>query len=210
VIEDDLGYWWPVGNDDARALAYRKTRIANARKVADFVRAHVPVRRQCVQAGGHVGLWPKHLALLFEHVYTFEPNAANFAALAHNILEPNVYAARGVLGAYHRLVGMVNPKGESGTHRVGSLTGATPTYRIDDLGLRKLDLIVLDVEGYELPALMGAEQTIRHSWPSVILEVGGHNSEHGNGDAVGWLRSMGYGLGETVCGYDLYFTRDGR
>lgn len=209
MIEDDLGFMWPVGN--AGEVAYRTVRVGNAKATAAWVAKHVPVRRQCVQAGGHIGLWPKALSLIFEHVYTFEPNADNFAALGHNVLEPNVFAARGVLGEMHSLVTMASPRAESGAHYVsGLIAGNTPTYRIDDLGLRKLDLIALDVEGYELPALLGAEQTIRWSWPAVILEVGGWNSDHGQGDAVKWLRSMGYGEGAPVLGKDLCFKKETR
>ncbi len=208
MIEDDekTGLWWPV--EKVAGVAYRPTRLKNGRIVADFVRQHVPIRRQVVQAGGHVGIWPKHLALLFEQVYTFEPNADNFAALMHNVIEPNVFAARGVLGMYHRLVRMSNAKGETGTHFVSTnANGTVPTYKVDDLGLHQLDLLMLDVEGFELPALLGAEETVRRCWPAVILEVGGWNSEHNFGNAVEWLRSMGYRHEEPVQGKDVFFLR---
>jgi FkbM family methyltransferase len=47
--------------------------------------------------------------------------------------------------------------------------------RIDDiverLGLDRLDLIKIDIEGHELPALHGARETIRRFMPAIVVEM---------------------------------------
>ena len=52
------------------------------------------------------------------------------------------------------------------------------THRLDDLmpGIRRLDLLKLDIEGGELSALRGAEQVIKRFCPSIIFECGSEYS----------------------------------
>lgn len=50
--------------------------------------------------------------------------------------------------------------------------------KLDDLELSEIEVIKLDVEGYELEVLKGAEQTIRRDRPMLIIEVSaGRGSE---------------------------------
>ena len=62
------------------------------------------------------------------------------------------------------------------------------------MGLMDVDLIQLDVEGYELRALRGAELTIRRTWPVVMVELKGLGARLGDPDeaVVAWLEGMGY------------------
>jgi len=55
----------------------------------------------------------------------------------------------------------------------------TPTLMIDDLKLNHCDLICLDVEGYETPALIGACQTIEKHSPIILTERTGKMSADG-------------------------------
>ncbi len=66
--------------------------------------------------------------------------------------------------------------------------------RLDAMDLPECDLIWLDVEGYELYALMGAEQTIERFWPAVIIEDNGVSERMGiaHNAATEWLYHRGY------------------
>lgn len=125
--------------------------------------------RSVVQAGGHIGIFPRELAKLFKQVYTFEPEHENFLCLVHNVSAANVFPMRALLGETHSpkelRVGLRN----TGGHSVGG-AGPVPMFRIDDLGLRDCDAIVLDLEGYEFFALLGAMETIAHSYPLIVVE----------------------------------------
>jgi hypothetical protein len=72
--------------------------------------------------------------------------------------------------------------------------GPTPRIRIDDLDLDHLDFLKVDVEGYELFVLKGAEQTLLRHKPVVILEENIRGPlEHGieNGECGIYLASLG-------------------
>lgn len=63
--------------------------------------------------------------------------------------------------------------------------------RIDDLELQDLNLMKIDVEGYELDVLNGALETIQNFKPRVILET---HSKHLKEQCMGLLEREGYHL----------------
>jgi hypothetical protein len=80
--------------------------------------------------------------------------------------------------------------------------------RIDDLGVTNCDLLCLDVEGYEHFAIQGALDTIRASWPTIVLELKGLGQRYGvtDMDTVNLLVDLGYGIAGHVH-RDVIFTR---
>lgn len=138
-----------------------------------------PGREVCLQAGGSLGVFAAYLALDFRDVYTFEPDPESFAALCHNCPEPNVHKFQAALGVDRgRLVRTVRarrdgkPETHEGTRYVTHEgEGNVISLRIDDLGLRRLDFLCLDVEGSENDVLWGAEETLRRLKPVLMLEV---------------------------------------
>ena len=151
-------------------------------------------RNVVVQAGGHCGVWPIRLAKMFKRVYTFEPDFKNFKCLVSNIKEPNIFPARGVLGAYPHFVGLHLNEKNTGGHWVKG-DGDVPVYTIDGLHLNELDLIILDVEGSELFALQGAARSIEQFSPVIMFEDNG-NFEFKGGypaqDVYDLMESFGY------------------
>lgn len=142
----------------------------------DVVLELVKGRTAVVQAGGNLGLFPRKLAKMFQTVYTFEPAPDLFRMMLQNAPAHNIVAFQAALGAKRGLVGVSRerrdgkPDAHEGiTHTVAG--GSIPSLLIDDLGLPVLDLLYLDIEGDELPALMGAANTIRRCHPVIAVEV---------------------------------------
>lgn len=164
--------------------------IASYYKLAQSLHEHVnrcAKRRACVQAGGHVGIYPIILSQYFERVYTFEPDAQNFRSLVINYDEiTNIYATRALLGEEHGGRELLLGK-STGGHNIGG-AGPVPTFRIDDLALEDCDAIFLDVEGFEIPALHGAKKTIMRSHPLIVAEE--NKKLHGKGFEFGDLGRM--------------------
>jgi hypothetical protein len=67
----------------------------------------------------------------------------------------------------------------------------TLDYLFEDEKLRKVDIIKIDAEGYELSVLTGSQKILENFSPVVLYEnmVGNQNS---NKDAAKYLSSLGY------------------
>lgn len=143
----------------------------------DAALAHTPHRNVVVQAGGNLGIFPKYLAAHFEAVYTFEPEPEIFEFMCHNAPERNIFKFQAAVGCSRELVNIsrVRRQNDGGTHHEGIAhvagPGVVPTLMIDDLGLKRCDLICLDIEGYELHALRGAHATIKLCRPIILCEI---------------------------------------
>lgn len=156
----------------AEALKWNRRDLPNL----DAVLAMVPGRTCAVQAGANLGVWPARLAQSFAAVYTFEPAADLFVTMTANAPAPNILRYQAALGYDRGLVGVSRvrrdnkPNAHEGiTHVVAG--GVIPTLRLDDFALPVVDLISLDVEGYETFALKGAADTIARCRPVLVVEV---------------------------------------
>lgn len=153
-------------------------------------------RRTAVQAGGHIGTWPVMLSKTFERVITFEPELENFTCLVRNCEERapgNVFPMRAIVGRKRRPHALRKSEKSTGQHRVGAGSWV-PSWRIDDLGLADLDAIFLDVEGFEIPALLGACLTVERCRPVIMAEENRRSVDQGFrlGDLERLLTGWGY------------------
>lgn len=73
--------------------------------------------------------------------------------------------------------------------------GSIPTAKIDSFNLGRVDFLKIDVEGFELRVLKGAEQTINRFHPKMLIEVN-HGALERQGarfsDLSNWLVEHGY------------------
>ena len=172
-------------------------------KLNDFMDA-LPRRNICVQAGGALGVYPAYLARRFNLVLTFEPNPASFRCLVNNVNDvANVTAFQAALSDDRGFANLICPEGyarNTGAWYIKPNGGAVSRMKLDDLGLPGLDLLMLDVEGHELFALLGAMKTIRKYRPLILLEDK-PRCHRNSGVAADWL--------DTFCG-EVGYSRQGQ
>ena len=103
------------------------------------------------------------------------------------------------LGEQERTVKMTTNE-RSSNHISDTGDRSVPMIRLDDY-VRDADLpapdwIKIDIEGMELPALRGAEQTLRKSHPPIICEINQISGRYGSkvSDLIGYLGSLGYSI----------------
>lgn len=166
--------------------------------------SYLPTDRReiAVQAGGHIGIWPKRLSEYFKYVFTWEPMWENFQCLIPNCGDiPNVFAKQGCLGDTNTTLHMVYSPKNTGKHYVTqrNTEHETTVERLDDVEkVYRLDALFLDVEGYELSVLKGAQRLISEFKPLILTEQNGLASRFGVKDFEidGWLMQYGYSRAE--------------
>jgi FkbM family methyltransferase len=168
TYRENLKLWWPDYDQGAdKCYAFVMARL----KDMDRAIARTKGRLVCVQAGGHVGLWPLRLEERFKVVYTFEPDPYLFECLRKNCDgHPRIEVSQCALGDKVEVVKMI-PRPTAGSWRVdpeGRIP--VPQTTIDAMNLPACDALFLDVEGYEVKALQGAKATISRYRPTIMVE----------------------------------------
>lgn len=181
---------------DSRAVKWSIRDVESLKAVLRLV----PGRTACVQAGGNVGVFPKYLSRHFATSYVFEPSPELFPVMIRNAPERNIVRFQAALGERPGLIGLACTRRKHGpgpihpglTHVDGE--GTIPTLRLDDLVLPVVDLLYLDVEGFELYALRGAVETVDRCRPVIAVEVNSNIRYYGftQDDVRAFILGMGY------------------
>lgn len=143
--------------------------------------------RVAVDGGAHRGIWTRELGRKFKTVIAFEPNEE----LAVKI--PCGFVHYVALGSSSGQCAMAD--GEKNTGQRHIIPGWGVQVRtLDSYKIKNLDFLKLDLEGYELPALRGAEETIIDSRPAIVVEQNGLCERYNYTmlDLIDWLKKHGY------------------
>jgi FkbM family methyltransferase len=167
----------------------------------DAALGYVTDWHQAVDGGAHVGTWSKALATRFDSVLAFEPAQDTFEALLENVKDClNVVPMQTALGAGLGSVSMtIDAKNQARSNtgaRYVQADGPIRMIAIDSLDLPALGFLKLDIEGSELPALMGARNTLLRCQPIVLFEEKGFGARFGvsRGQIGTFLTDLGYRL----------------
>lgn len=170
-----LGYerWW-VPDRDTKGT---RDIVHEWRQKHDRVLSLVGSRRGTVlQAGGCVGVFPIGLSRFFQTVHTYEPVPELYECLIRNIdsTVKNVYPVqKGFSNGFVRARISKTLENNCGATQVEEGSGILELVTIDSLELEELDLLWLDLEGFEYKALLGAKETIKRCRPVVVIENNG-------------------------------------
>jgi FkbM family methyltransferase len=156
-----------------------------------------------VDVGAHYGVYTVALASIAEHVHAVEPSTHALAVLQRNVelnRLGNVTIHPCALGATEGHAPLFTHEDRSRASLNQFSTEQThgesvPVRRLDDLIVGRVDLIKIDIEGYELPALEGATRILADQRPRVLFEFLPDAARRGGYDPHGvWdlLARLGY------------------
>ena len=175
-LHEQSGLWFPDNEPRPQKMYDGLMKYIND---SDFLLTLTPKKarkRVCVQAGGHIGLWPLKLAPHFSKVITFEPDPLVYEALKLNVEGKNIQAINGAVGEFSAYALLSWYSGRTGVSTMASVKDEgdkhtdVAVYTIDELEA-DVAAIVLDVEGYEPWVLRGARQTIERCRPLILCEM---------------------------------------
>lgn len=159
----------------ARAVA-AAVRTAYPRVEPELARlaSYAPHCATAVDVGAWYGPWTRGLRRIADQVVSVEP----VPELARHVAGafPDVRVIEAVASDHPGTAQLFLPTGGpgAGTSSVEHGDGPTATVQritIDSLELTGVGFMKLDVEGHEMPALLGAEQTIKRDRPLLIVEL---------------------------------------
>lgn len=189
---DKREWYWPKSDTKLYQV------VDDVNDVEALVRRHCKGTDTVIQAGAACGIFPHRLTSLFRHVITCEPVDENFECAWRNLADVPVCLFHAGFGSGQE-EGPVTMKqhpreqnnagsmqielGDSGHSSFVMLTidGVAPKVSgdKDNPTKAKVDLIMLDLEGYELYALQGADETIKRDSPTIVIEDKGLGQKYG-------------------------------
>ena len=144
--------------------------------------------RHAIDIGAHVGISVLHWKKLFERVTAFEPMVDHFECLKLNVADLEGVTAHNCAISNQEAVlkGAYRSGKNSGSFQLlddaflaykGKQKNRTiydiPSKRLDSFEFDCVDLIKIDVEGWEFEVLKGAVETIKKHKPTLMVEFTG-------------------------------------
>ena len=153
----------------------------------DAALGYVNQWRVCLDIGSNVGQWTRPLAKRFHSVICFEPNPNFRQCFKKNIAETNV-----VLWPY----GLSNKEHQAQQDFNSTIlnegAGDIQCRTLDSFGLTNVDFVKIDVDGFEVPLLEGARDTLTKNNAVINIEMKRDKRADTVKRAEDILRDLGY------------------
>ena len=127
---------------------------------------HVNKWRVCLDIGSNIGQWTRPLSKKFESVICFEPNPNFRECFVKNITEANV-----ILWPYGLSDTEHKAKQDFNSTQLRNKDGNIDCRTLDSFGLTNVDFVKIDVDGFEVPLLNGAKETLSRNNPVINIEM---------------------------------------
>ena len=159
-------------------------KTAHCRDVYQWARPHIKNFTAAVDVGCRQGQFAMNLEEDFKKIYCFDFRDKTKEFKQH---------VKDMKKFEYTVVGIGDSERTTYTNstRVGRIKErgkvVVPIRTLDSFNIADVGFIKYDVEGFETKAVMGSIETIKKSWPVIVVE-----QNRGNLDAVDLLKSIGY------------------
>lgn len=171
------GWYVPENEQKVTSVLVRDSNIDNPsyeQKYRDYILQHIPNKRTFIDVGANVGIWTRPFTDKFDKIIAYEPSLANLECLKLNIdkkVDIRDYALADFEGEFDFHVGKKNCGDSKLSRNPEKSDYKVAVKMIDNENLTNVDLIKIDVQGWELNVLKGAETIIKRDKPWLIWEI---------------------------------------
>ena len=193
-IEYVNGYWVPA--NDIHIESWKSgqpfTQNKGLEKFKEYLERKDLHFKTVLDVGAWCGTWSNDMSKYADTVHAFEPDALHYECLLKNKKE-NVIPHLCAVGSQKAKVSLVeNEKNFTQEKRVvpeGDILMTT----VDSFALENIDLIKIDVEGYEMEVLKGSLETLKQV-EFVMIELNNNTKKYGtnNLEVEKFLKKQGF------------------
>ena len=193
-IEKVNGLWVP--SNDIHIEKWKQTgkftQNACLLKFMEYCKIQNKSFKTVLDIGAWCGTWAKAMEPFAKKIIAFEPDKTHFECLTKNCTI-NCDPRREAVGSQEKLIGLTNDDFTQSKRIAGD--GDIRMVTIDSLEYQNVDMIKIDVEGYEMEVLKGAEKTLEQN-KFVMIELNSNTNKYGssNQECVNFLKQKGYKL----------------
>jgi len=165
VMAKENSFWVLYGQHDKPTFLDDASNGAQ-RLQRDSALEYVKQWRVCLDIGSNIGQWTRPLSRKFESVVCFEPNPNFRECFKKNIDENNVLLwPVGLSDKEHKA-----KQGFNSTV-LRNEEGDIDCRTLDSFALTNVDFVKIDVDGFEIPLLNGAKETLIKNNPVINIEM---------------------------------------
>jgi FkbM family methyltransferase len=193
-IEKVNGFWVP--SNDIHIEQWKSgqpfTQNKCLLKFLDYCESQHKKFRTVIDVGAWCGTWAKAMEPYAKKIIAFEPDATHFECLQRNCTI-NCTPRMEAVGSELKQVSLTEDDFTQ-AKRIDK-EGKIKMTTLDHLDYPDIDLIKIDVEGYEMEVLKGAVQTLA-SVQYLMIELNNATKKYGssNLEIEGYINSLGYKL----------------
>jgi FkbM family methyltransferase len=193
-IEKINGFWVP-SNDIHREQWLDGAKLMQNKCITKFLEycdTQHKTFRTVLDIGAWCGTWSKLMEPYAKKVIAFEPDRIHFECLQKNCTI-NCIPRREAVGNEVKNVSLT--KNDFTQQKRVAGEGDISMVRIDDFDYQDVDLIKIDVEGYELEVLKGAQNTLQKI-EYLMIELNGNTEKYGssNKECIDFILAQGFKL----------------
>jgi FkbM family methyltransferase len=191
-IEKVNGFWVP--SDDVHLQDWKQNNNFTQSKCLDkfltFIEKNALKFNHVLDIGAWVGTWTMKINPFCGRVIAFEPDPLHYECLVKNVPE-EVETHQLAVGNDKKMISLSEDNFTQAKRVVGE--GNIPMVTIDSLNFTDVDLIKIDVEGYEMQVLKGADKTLENV-KYLMIELNNNSKKYGssNLEIEKYLRKKGF------------------
>jgi FkbM family methyltransferase len=191
-IEKVNGFWVP--SDDVHLQDWKQNNNFTQSKCLDkfltFIEKNALKFNHVLDIGAWVGTWTMKINPFCGRVIAFEPDPLHYECLVQNVPE-EVETHQLAVGNDKKMISLSEDNFTQAKRVVGE--GNIPMVTIDSLNFTDVDLIKIDVEGYEMQVLKGADKTLENV-KYLMIELNNNSKKYGssNLEIEKYLRKKGF------------------
>ena len=191
-IEKVNGFWVP--SDDIHINEWKEGRPFTQNKCLlkflDYCSSQNKKFRTVLDIGAWCGTWAKAMEPYAKKIIAFEPDRLHFECLQRNCTI-NCVPRREAIGDEEKMISLTEDSFTQAKRVTGD--GDIRMIKLDNLEYSNIDLIKVDVEGYEMRVLKGAEKTLQQT-QFLMIELNNNTKKYGssNADVENYLMTRGF------------------